>query len=179
MKSAFAVIAILVAASSHAQQFTVYATGGKSMTSYHGQADVQSINLEWSARRWKNTDAGFVIGSELLWHPTSWFGGRDHSPYEKVRGLATSLVVRHYLQSHPSWYGEISSGPMWSAREVPAGTSQFNFLSQGGFGAIVGSRWQTPVMIGVRFAHISNAGLARHNPGMNFTAVVMGLRFRP
>lgn len=172
-------VAAFFAAPLSAQQFTIFASGGKSMTSYHGQSDVQSFNLEWARRRWKQTDAGIVLGSEFVWQPVSWYGGRDHSPKEKVRALNAALVLRHHLQSHPAVYAELSSGPMWSEKQVPAATSRFNFLSQGGLGYIVRSHSSMPVMIGIRFAHISNAGIAHHNPGINFTAIVMGVRFRP
>lgn len=177
MRRTLFVLSLLFAAPLPAQQFSVYATGGKSMTSYHGQDDVQSLNLEWSRRPWKHTEAGVAVASEFLWQPTMWFGA--HAAKEKVRGLAASLVVRHSWQAHPHLYAEVSSGPMWSEKEVPAATSRFNFLSQGGVGVMIGSGQMTPLMLGIRFGHISNGGTAHPNPGLNFTALVVGLRFRP
>ncbi len=172
-------LALIVATSAAAQEnFAVLATGGKSMTSYHGQADVQSFNFEWTRREWKHTDAGFSIGQEFLWQPKTWLGGRDHMGKEKVRAGTCSIVVRRYSAVHPNFFAEISSGPMWAGKQVPAATSRFNFLSQAGIGAVIGSRWVTPITIGYRFAHVSNAGFAHHNPGLNFSAVVAGVRFR-
>ncbi len=177
MQRALFVVSFLLATSLPAQQFSVYATGGKSMTGYHGQDDVQSLNLEWTRRQWKFTDVGAVIASEFLWQPNAWFGA--HAPKQSVRGLSTSLIVRHSFQAHPRLYAEVSSGPMWSEKEVPAATSRFNFLSQGGAGVVIGSGWQTPVILGVRVGHLSNGGTAHPNPGLNFSAIVVGLRFRP
>jgi lipid A 3-O-deacylase PagL len=175
---AFAAILLVAASAAAQEQLTIFASGGKSMNSYHGQADVQSFNLEWSRRQWRQTDVGIALASEFVWQPNSWSGGRDHSAKEKVRAGATSIMIRHYWQTHPVLYAELSSGPMWAQKQVPAATSRFNFLSQGGVGAIIGSNWRTPVMIGIRFAHLSNAGLVHPNPGVNFSALVLGLQLR-
>lgn len=179
MRFRLVLVAFLAALPAVAQeQFAVLATGGKSMTSYHGQADLQSWNLEWTRRQWKHTDAGFSLGQEFLWQPKTWYGGHDHMDKEKVHAGNLSLVVRRYSASHPALFAEISSGPMWAGKQVPAATSRFNFLSQAGIGVLIGSRWATPITIGYRFAHISNAGFAHHNPGMNVSALVLGMRFR-
>ena len=75
------------------------------------------------------------------------------------RGATAALTLRHYLQACPPIYAELSSGPMWSEKQVPAATSQLNFPSQAG------------IAVTVRPSY--------HNPGINFTVVVMGVRFRP
>lgn len=174
MKHRLTLVVLLFAASASAQQLTVFASGGKSMTSYHGQADLQSITFEFTERRSAHFETGIAFGSDFLWQPRTWFGGGN----ERVRGMNASLVVRRYWRSHPNVYAEVSSGPMWAEKRVPAQTSHFNFLSHAGGGVVIGSQWQTPIMLGLRFAHLSNAGVAYHNPGMNFSAAVIGMRFR-
>lgn len=169
-----ALLALLFAASASAQQFTLFAGGGKSMTSYHGQVDLQAVNVEFTERRSKDIEVGVAFGSDLLWQPRTWFGGEN----ERVRGVNASLVVRRYFRSRANVYGELASGPMWAEKRVPAQTSHFNFLSYAGAGVVIGPEWSTPLMVGFRFAHVSNAGLTHHNPGINFSALVAGLRLR-
>ena len=57
---------------------------------------------------------------------------------------------------------------------MPESTSHFNFHSQGGAGVITPRGW----MFGIRAGHISNAGYAERNPGINFTEVLFGYRLR-
>lgn len=160
----------LFATSAAAQPITVFVTGGKSMTSYHGQSDLQSFDLEWTGRQWKhNTEAGVALASQFIRQESTWTGGRDHAPKENVRGLAASMIVRHFFRSR--YCVELASGPMWSNRDVPAATSRFNFQSHGGAGIVMRS-----LILGVRFGHISNGGTAHRNPGVNYTAAVVGFR---
>lgn len=61
---------------------------------------------------------------------------------------------------------EIEGGTLFTNNKVPEGTSQVNFTTSAAFGAhFLGQRhnWSAEV----RFMHISNAGIANLNPGIN------------
>jgi len=57
---------------------------------------------------------------------------------------------------------------------VPTGTNTVNFTPQAAFGAhILGAKYN--VSLEVRYLHISNAGLATPNPGINTVQVRLGV----
>jgi hypothetical protein len=76
-------------------------------------------------------------------------------------------------------YLEMGSGPMWASRRVPAATSRFNFITQTGFGVVVYPQRTSALVIGYRFAHISNAGYAPRNPGLNVSSLLIGVQVNP
>lgn len=76
-------------------------------------------------------------------------------------------------------YLELSSGPLFTTRDVPPGISRWNFASGAGTGLyfLTGKfAWSAEF----RFMHISDAGLTRPNPGLNTAQVRVGFSvFRP
>lgn len=79
----------------------------------------------------------------------------------------------------PVPYIELSGGTLFTTHDVPPGTSNVNFTS----GAALGVhflRLDHYWSVEVRYMHISNAGLATPNPGINTVQVRLGLgRFHP
>jgi lipid A 3-O-deacylase len=75
-------------------------------------------------------------------------------------------------------YLELSGGTLFTNHEVPALTSKVNFTSGAAFGAhFLRGKWNWSAE--VRYLHISNAGLARPNPGINTVQIRVGLgRFK-
>jgi lipid A 3-O-deacylase len=75
-----------------------------------------------------------------------------------------------------SWqpYLELGGGVLFTNREVPTGTSRINFTS-GTSAGIMFLRGQIGWTAEVRYMHISNAGLATSNPGINTVQVRLGL----
>ncbi len=70
-------------------------------------------------------------------------------------------------------YAEIGGGTLFSNNQVPPGTSRVNFTTSGAIGLhFLRSKcnWSAEV----RFMHISNAGLATPNPGINTIQVRIG-----
>lgn len=66
-------------------------------------------------------------------------------------------------------FAEITGGALWTTQDVPFGTNNFNFSPQGGFG-IHFLRKDNPnqaVTMAAKFLHISNAGIADANSGIN------------
>jgi lipid A 3-O-deacylase len=63
-------------------------------------------------------------------------------------------------------YFELGGGTLFTNTKVPEGTSRINFTTSGGVGLhFLGSKHN--ISAEVRFMHISNAGLATPNPGIN------------
>jgi lipid A 3-O-deacylase len=70
-------------------------------------------------------------------------------------------------------YAEISGGTLFSNTQVPPGTSRVNFTSSGAIGLhFLRSKYNWSAE--VRYMHISNAGLATPNPGINTIQVRIG-----
>lgn len=70
-------------------------------------------------------------------------------------------------------YFEADAGTLFTNHQVPVGTSRVNFTTGGGFGLhFLRSRYNGSAE--VRFMHISNAGLATPNPGINTIQVRLG-----
>lgn len=160
---------------------SLYGAGGKSTTNWHGQSDLQSLSLDItkaSLTRW-HLDLGVTASVHSLWQPKSWFGDRYGDGGETVFATSVALVARHEFARRGAIepYVEVSSGPIYSDKNLPANTGRINFISQGGGGVII-HHGRIPVIAGVRIGHISNAGLFQHNPGVNFTSLILGLRFR-
>lgn len=71
-------------------------------------------------------------------------------------------------------YFEISGGPLFTNRNVPNGTNTVNFMDSAALGThFLGDtrNWS----VEVRYMHISNAGLANLNPGVNTVQVRVGI----
>ena len=70
-------------------------------------------------------------------------------------------------------YFEIGGGTLFTNTQVPAGTSRINFTSSGAVGLHF-LRSKRNLSAEARFMHISNAGLATPNPGVNTIQLRLG-----
>ena len=70
-------------------------------------------------------------------------------------------------------YLEIGGGTLFTNTQVPAGTSGINFTSSGAVGVHF-LRSKHNLSTELRFMHISNAGLATPNPGINTVQLRFG-----
>jgi hypothetical protein len=159
----------------------VSVAGGHSHKTWHGQADVQALNLELGKALSQRTEVAFVASPMNLWQPRSWFGDQFGDGNETVRAIAASVLVRYRLNvdsSRLQFYGEAASGPMWAQKAIPASTSRFNFATQFGAGVVLMPRSRFPVLAGYRFQHLSNGGYSPRNPGFNISTIVLGLQIR-
>ncbi len=162
-------------------RFSVHAAGGKSIKTWHGQATVQSLNLEIGRAWTPRTEVAFVFAPMNIRQPRSWFGDQFGDGDENVSAVSGSLLVRHRFRetsNRAAIYIEASTGPMWAERRVPAATSRFNFISQFGAGVELWPQSRAPIVVGYRLGHISNGGYAPRNPGLNVSSLVIGTRFR-
>ena len=71
-------------------------------------------------------------------------------------------------------YIDLDGGTLLTNRQVPPGSSRINFTTSGALGMHILSKkfnWSAEV----RFMHISNAGIAAENPGINTLQVRVGV----
>ena len=69
---------------------------------------------------------------------------------------------------------ELSGGVLFSTHNIPTYTNTVNFSPSAALGThILGEKYNWSVEI--RYLHISNAGLARYNPGLNTVQVRVGV----
>jgi len=163
-----------------AQTISVYGMAGQSPKTWHGQADLQAINVELAHALSPRTDLAFVLSPMSFDQPRSWFGDDFGDGNERVRALAASLLLRRTFNRDSSRmhvYGELGTGPMYAEKAVPASTSRFNFVSQAGVGVVLMPRSRFPLVAGYRFQHLSNGGYAPRNPGLNFSSLILGVRY--
>jgi hypothetical protein len=72
-----------------------------------------------------------------------------------------------------------SAGAIWFNRDMPvAGARRFNFALQLGTGVELAARNGGALVLGYKFHHLSNAGTARANPGIDGHVVYVGLMRR-
>jgi lipid A 3-O-deacylase len=77
-------------------------------------------------------------------------------------------------QGRISPYLELTGGTVFTNHDVPAGTNTVNFMDQAALGMhILGEKHN--VSLELRYMHISNAGLATPNPGINTVQVRLGV----
>jgi hypothetical protein len=120
------------------------------------------------------------LGIEL--HPVFWINqpqvpdGKDR---QNTLAFAGDAILRWYpvqtgRQVAP--YAEIALGLCGSADRIPPSGTRANFLVQAGVGIAVrtGRRWSA--VVGWRWYHISNANFGEHNPGVNFSLLLVGGR---
>jgi Lipid A 3-O-deacylase (PagL) len=68
-----------------------------------------------------------------------------------------------------------SAGGIWFNRDMPvAGSRRFNFALQFGAGAELAARNGSVLVLGYKFHHLSNAGTASANPGVDAHVVYVG-----
>ena len=107
----------------------------------------------------------------LVFQPANTSYGAGFNPIDLKWNFATRSSVVPYL--------EIDGGTLFTNHTVPTGTNAVNFMSSAVFGMhFLGPRHTWSVE--ARYMHISNAGLATPNPGINTFQVRLGIgRFLP
>jgi hypothetical protein len=106
-----------------------------------------------------------VVPVFLLTQPTNTAYGLGLDPVALKWNFASRHRVTPYL--------ELGGGLLFTNTQVPPGTSRVNFTPQGAVGVhFLRSKYNWSAE--VRFMHISNAGLATPNPGINTIQVRIG-----
>jgi len=154
----------------------IWAGGGHSVSGGRGETGVFNAGLRYG---WILTGAhlpGFLRGRFeyavdavpviLVFQPTNTAYGVGFDPL----GLKWNFE-RH---GHISPYLELTGGTVFTNHNVPTGTNTVNFMDQAALGLhILGAKHN--VSLELRYMHISNAGLAAPNPGINTVQVRLGI----
>jgi len=128
----------------------------KVLTGEHGSGLLRG-NLEYTAD---------FIPVYLLVFPrqTSYAGGFD--PFILKWNFTSGSKLAPYL--------EFGGGVLISLNDVPPGTNNVNFMPQASFGVQIFTREKRAVSLAAKYVHISNAGLATPNPGINTIQFALG-----
>ena len=99
---------------------------------------------------------------------------------EQVLGVTASPLhfrwnFRAPARPFAAVFAEASGGIIYTNHDVPARTTNLNFIDQAGFGVRFLRRGKRAWTAGYRFQHISNGGRVRPNTGTNFNFLYTGL----
>ena len=88
-----------------------------------------------------------------------------------------TLLFRHYLAPERRLrpYVSFGAGTLISTRDIPPGTTRLNFTPQAGLGLAYFVKPRLAYLTEYRIHHISNAGLASPNPGVNSSYLQFGV----
>jgi len=186
MRSALLIVAIVLIVSSPSSAQTgpeqgghevqIWAGGGHSVSGGRGDTGAFNAGLRYG---WILTNPhlpGFLRGRFeyavdavpvfLVFQPANTAYGVGFDPL----GLKWNFVRHRRI----SPYLELCGGTLFTNHEVPTYTNTVNFTDQAALGMhILGPRHN--VSLELRYMHISNAGLANLNPGVNTVQVRLGV----
>jgi hypothetical protein len=131
---------------------------GKTLTQDHGRGFLRG-NFEYAV--------DLLPVYEI--HQTSWVYGGGFNPINLKWNFTSAKHVTPYL--------ELGGGTLFSTHDVPAGTNSVNFRTHAAFGLhLLRGRMHSSAgpTLELRYEHISNAGLASPNPGINTVQFVIG-----
>ena len=184
MRISLFIVAVLIASSvclaqtgpeKGGHEIQVWAGGGHSVSGGRGSTGAFNAGLRYG---WILTDPhlpGFLRGRfeyavdavpvMLFFQPASTAFGMGFDP----------LGLKWNFQRHGriSPYLELTGGALFTNHDVPTGTNRVNFMDQAALGMhILGAKHN--VSLELRYMHVSNAGLATPNPGVNTVQVRLG-----
>ncbi|MEO7859861.1 MAG: acyloxyacyl hydrolase, partial [Nitrospirales bacterium] len=92
-----------------------------------------------------------------------------------------TLMVKYNFLDFGRWmpFWDAGAGMVWTdlGPRIPEQSTQFNFVLQTGPGVSYFVTESTAVTLGIRFHHISNAGIGNRNIGLNSTLFMVGVSF--
>lgn len=150
--------------------------GGPSVPGGTSHTDVWNAGLRYGWILTRPHGPGFLKGRFeyvldatpvfVIWQKYNTAYGGGFSPLGLKWNFATRGRVAPYL--------ELNGGTLFTNKEVPTGTSAVNFTSAAAFGVHL-FRNKYAWSLEARYMHISNAGLATPNPGINTVQVRLGI----
>jgi hypothetical protein len=185
MRSSLFIVALLIASSlccaqsgpeQGGHEVQIWAGGGHSVSGGRGDTSVFNAGLRYG---WILTGPhlpGFLRGRLeyavdavpvfFVFQPANTAYGAGFDPL----GLKWNFVRRGRF----STYLELCGGTLFTNHNVPTYTNTVNFTDQAAFGVqVLGEKHN--VSLELRYMHISNAGLATPNPGVNTVQVRLGV----
>ncbi len=183
-KAALVVLAVLCASVAYAQarpedgghEVQLWTGGGHSVPGGTSHIGVWNLGLRYGWILTRPHGPGFLKGrleyaldampAFLVFQPANTAYGVGFSPFALKWNFATRGRIAPYF--------ELNGGTLFTNHDVPTGTNNVNFTSAAALGThVLGAsrNWS----VEVRYMHISNAGLARLNPGINAVQVRLGV----
>ncbi len=157
-------------------EIQIFAGGGHSVSGGRGSTSVMNAGLRYG---WVLTNPhlpGFLRGRfEYAVDALPVFAVLQ--PANTAYGLGfdpLGLKWNFERRGRFSPYLELTGGTLFTNHNVPTGTNPVNFMDQAAFGThILGAKYNWSLEL--RYMHISNAGLATPNPGINTVQVRLGI----
>jgi lipid A 3-O-deacylase len=174
---------VLLAPAAHAQagpesgghDLQIWTGGGHGLNGSTASSGVWNVGLRYG---WILTDpiapgplrGRFEYAVDVV--PVFWVFQRTGTAYGF--GLNPFALKWNFVEHHNiSPYFELGGGTLFTNEQVPPRTSRVNFTTSGALGVhFLRSKYNWSAEL--RFMHISNAGLAVPNPGINTLQVRLG-----
>jgi lipid A 3-O-deacylase len=157
-------------------EFEVWSGGGYSVPGGTANTGVWNLGARFGWILTRPFGPGFLKGRfeyavdgvpvYMIFQPGNTAYGAGFNPLNLKWNFATPGRLAPYL--------ELSGGTLFTNRDVPNGTNTVNFTPSVALGThFLGDSWNWSLE--VRYLHISNAGLAVPNPGLNTVQVRVGV----
>ena len=122
--------------------------------------------------------SGWTSGNvEVLIEPLA---AHYYQPFS-ASAFGGSLMVKYNFLDFGRWmpFWDGGAGMLWTdlGPRIPEQSTQFNFVLQTGPGVSYFVTENTAVTVGIRFHHISNAGIGERNIGLNGCLFNVGISF--
>lgn len=148
--------------------------------------ELQGMAALRSGRRSRSGDIGFhfAVEYEMPATPRLTFSARaipffyydqDDSGEDTVTGAGLGVGIRVYQvrEEYRGFFWELNTNLIGQSGEFEGNSGDYNFLlATGG-----GYKFKGPWHVSAKFQHISNAGLASHNSGINTITFGLGYSF--
>ena len=95
----------------------------------------------------------------------------SHPIYGGALGLAGRLYAKE--EGHKGLFGEVGTAVLWHSRQFEGNTADVNFLTEVGIGYL----FRNDLHVAVKYRHMSNAGTARKNAGVDSLGLGVGFTF--
>ena len=156
-------------------EWQIWAGGGHGTNGSQSSDSVANVGLRYGLILTAPHGPGFLRGRLeyaleavpvfVVFQKTNTAYGAGINPFAFKWAFDTHTKVVPYL--------ELGGGTLFTNTQVPEGTSRINFTTSGALGLhFLGSKHN--VSAELRFMHISNAGLATPNPGINTIQIRVG-----
>jgi hypothetical protein len=165
-----------VAPEKGSREVQIWTGGGHSVSGGRGDTGLFNAGLRYgwvltgphlpSLLRGRFEYAVDAIPLFLVFQPANTAYGVGFDP------LGLKWNFQHHGRISP--YLELTGGVLFTNHDVPTGTNTVNFMDNAALGVhILGAKHN--VSLELRYMHISNAGLATPNPGINSVQVRLGV----
>jgi hypothetical protein len=136
----------------------------------------------------EDTEGGFATAGVSYYFVDDVSLGVEFSGYgltqpgEDAVAGAAGVVLRHHLlhADRTGLFVDVAFAPAEASARVPQGGTRFNFFTQVGVGVTHALPGGPHLLLGARFAHVSNANIEGddRNPSVNGVSAYAGLLFR-